>query len=90
MIKYSLINCDSTLGENIRYMMHKYEFDMHQWYGSITSLFNKNDLYITSHTFIEDRCTGMAIKELCGIRDGTNHLTFDCNYKAVIESLCIS
>ena len=30
MIKYSLTNCDSTLGENIRYLMHKYEFDMHQ------------------------------------------------------------
>ena len=30
MIKYSLANCDSTLGENIRYLMHKYEFDMHQ------------------------------------------------------------
>ena len=29
-------------------------------------------------------------RELCGIRDGTDHLTFDCNYKAVIESLCIS
>ena len=61
MIKYSLTNCDSTLGENIRYLMHKYEFDMHQWYGSITSLFNKIDLYITSHTVIVDRCTGMAI-----------------------------
>ena len=38
MIKYSLTNCDSTLGENIKYLMHKYKFDMHQWYGSITSL----------------------------------------------------
>ena len=44
MIKYSLTNCDSTLGENIRYLMHKYEFDMHQWYGSITLLFNRIDL----------------------------------------------
>ena len=34
MIKYSLTKCDSTLGENIRYLMHtcKYKFDMHQWY----------------------------------------------------------
>ena len=38
MIKYSLTNCDSTLGENIKCLMHKYKFDMHQWYGSITSL----------------------------------------------------
>ena len=90
MIKYSLTNCDSTLGENIRYFMHTYEYDKHQWYGSITSLFNKMDLYITSHTVIEDRCTGMAIRELCGIRDGIDHLNFACNYKAVIGSMCIS
>ena len=91
MIKYSLTNCDSTLGENIGYLMHKYEFAMHQWYGSITPLFNKIDLYITSQTVSEDRCTGMAIRELCGIRaNGIDHLTFDCNYKAVIDSMCIS
>ena len=64
MIKYFWTNCESTLGENIRYLMHKYEFDMYQWYGSNTSLFNKINLYITSHTVIEDRCTSMAIREL--------------------------
>ena len=31
MIKYSLTNCDSTLGEYIRYLMHKYKYDIHQW-----------------------------------------------------------
>ena len=41
MIKYSFTNCDSTLGENIRYLMHKYEFHMQQWFGSITSLLIK-------------------------------------------------
>ena len=90
MIKYSLTNCDSTLGENIRYMMHKYKFDMHQWYGSITLLFNKIDLYNNSHTVIEDKCTGMAIRELCNIKDGIDYLPFVSNYKAVIESMCIN
>ena len=68
MIKFSLTNCDSTIGENIRYLMHKYKFDIHQWQGSITPLFNnKIDLYIIliSHTVIEDRCTGnYAILEM--------------------------
>ena len=43
MFKFSLTNCDSILGENIRYLMHKYKFDMHQWYSSIsiTLIFNK-------------------------------------------------
>ena len=61
MIKYSLTNCDSTMGEGIRYLMHTYKFDMYQWYGSITPLFSKIDLYITSHTVTEDRCTGIEL-----------------------------
>ena len=32
-VKYSLTNCDSTMGEGIRYLMHTYKFDMHQWHG---------------------------------------------------------
>ena len=43
MINYFLANCDSTTSENIRYLMQKYNFDMHQWYGSITLLFNTID-----------------------------------------------
>ena len=63
---------------------------MHQCYGSITPLFNKINMYITSNTVIEDRCTGMAIRELCSIRDGIEYLLFAANYKAVIESMCIN
>ena len=62
---------------------------MHQWYSSITPLSNKIDLYITSHTVIEHRCTGIAIRKLCSIRDSIDHLRFASNYKAVIESMCI-
>ena len=90
MIKYSLTNCDFTIGENNKYLMYKYKLDMHQWYGSITSLFNKIGLYITSHTVIEDRCTSMAIRELCNIRDGIDHSPLVTNYKAVIKSMCIN
>ena len=45
---------------------------------------------LTSNTVIEDRCTGIAIRELCNIRDGIEHLPFATNYKAVIESTCIN
>ena len=70
MIKYSLTNCDSTIGENISYLMHRYKFDMHQWYGSTTpNLFNKIDLYITCYTVIEDM-HWLAARELCNFRDG--------------------
>ena len=40
LLSDSLSNYDSTLGENIKYLMHKYKFHMYQWYGSITPLIN--------------------------------------------------
>ena len=45
---------------------------------------------LTSNTVIEDRCTSIAIREVCNIRDGIEHLPFATNYKAVIESTCIN
>ena len=54
---------------------------MYQWYGSITLLFYKIDLYITSNTVIEDRCTGIAIREFYNIRDGIEHLHCATNLK---------
>ena len=63
---------------------------MHQWYGSIIPLFNKIGLYITSNTVIEHRCTIIAIRELCNIRNANDYLPFASNYKAVIESLYIN
>ena len=69
--------------------MQKCNFDMHQKYSYITPNYQIT-LYITSITVIEDRCTCMAIRELCNIRDGIDHLPFATNYKAVIESMCIN
>ena len=43
MIKYFLTNYKSTIGKNIRYLMYKFTFDIHQWYGSSTFVFNKVD-----------------------------------------------
>ena len=51
-------------------------------------ILNKLDLYATSNTVIGDRCTGIAIRELCNIRDVIDHLRYATNLKAVIESIC--
>ena len=64
MIKYSLPICNSTISENIRYLMYK--FHMQQW------------------------CTGIAIRELCNIRDDIKHSTFATNLKAAIKSTCMN
>ena len=63
---------------------------MHRKYSYIMPLFNQIDMYITSITVIEDRCTGMDIRELCNIKDGIDHLSFATDYKAMIESMCIN
>ena len=41
IVKYSLYNCTTTLGENIRYFMHKYIIDHGDWNGPIDVIFNK-------------------------------------------------
>ena len=51
-------------------------------------MFNKIDLYVTSNTVIEDRCTYIAVREQYNIRNDIDHLPFATNYKAVIESMC--
>ena len=44
------------------------------YYSLHHCLINKIDLYVTSNTVVEDRCTCIAIRELCNIRDGIDHL----------------
>ena len=46
-----------------------------------------NKFVYNFNTVIEDRCTGIAIKKICNIRDAIDHLPFATNYKAVIESM---
>ena len=61
------------------------KFEMHQWYGPITLLFNKMDMYKTSNTVIGDRSISIAIRELCNVRDGIDHLPFATNYIVIIS-----
>ena len=79
--------CDCT---NVVYMFCVYCIYYYVNKFDARSSFSTSHLNITSLTAIGDRCTGMAIRELCGNRDGIDHLTFAYNYKAVIESMCIS
>ena len=68
IVKYSLYNCTTIIGENVRYFMNKYDISRNDWNSPINILYNKINLYSTQHTLI-DICVATSITELCESRD---------------------
>ena len=52
IIKYSLHNRNTTLGENVRYFMHKYNIVFTDWFENIDILYNKIDMYVKHVTAV--------------------------------------
>ena len=46
IIKNSLHNRNTTLDENVRYFMHKYNIVFTDWFENINILYNKIDIII--------------------------------------------
>ena len=46
VLRFSLQNGNSTLGENVRYLMHKYDIVNSDWSQNIDMLYSKVELYI--------------------------------------------
>ena len=65
IVKLSLYNNSTTLGENVRYFMYKYKFYDYEWYDSIHVIFKKIDRYVLSHLDEDVQCDAAAIRELC-------------------------
>ena len=47
IVKYSMYNCTTIIGENVRYFMNKYHISRDYWNCPINILYNKIDLYST-------------------------------------------
>ena len=62
------------MGENVRYLMHKYMYDIvnSDWSQNINILYSKVELYSNRLSNIEHKCTGSVIRELCETRDNCN------------------
>ena len=89
IVKYSLSNYSTTVGENIRYFMYKYNITLSDYYSSISLLYNKIDLYVNQHYNCDDECTAKAIRELCESRDMCDTQFFDrSELNNMIEMLC--
>ena len=41
--RYSVYNSDTTMGENIRYFMYKYNISYNDWYGNLSNIYVKID-----------------------------------------------
>ena len=86
--KYSLSMSSTTLGENIQYFMLKYGIYMSEWYGPLSVLYGKNQKHILNETSIINKCTGIAIRDLCNARDSNVYIMPYNEYISIIDILC--
>ena len=87
-VKHSLSMSSTTLGENIRYFMFKYGIYMSEWYGPLSVLHMKIQKYIIKETSIINKCTGIAIRDICNARDSNVYIMLDPEYISIIDILC--
>ena len=89
IVKYSMHNANSTLGENVRYFMYKYNLTLDDWNQNINNIYKKVDMYVNNHADRAVECVAIAIRELCDMRDSDDTQVFgDSELKFMIDMLC--
>ena len=90
IIKFSLFNMSTTIGENIKYFMCKYNITMSDWYNSFSCIDKKIDVYVNRKVDMNVKYTAHAIQDLCEMRDIHNFELFDnAEIEQFIQYLCI-
>lgn len=90
IVHYSLNNCDTPIGENVRYFMHKYQLSYKDWYSSLSHINTKIYRYVNLHCTNMIH-TGIAIRDLCESRDSGSLQNFNKDEcRLLIDSLCIN
>ena len=85
IVKLSLYNNSTTLGENIRYLC----INMRSTRYSINLIFKKIDRFVLSRLDEDVQCDAVATIELCESRDSCDDLMFDhSELRIFIETLC--
>ena len=87
-VKHSLSMSRTTLGENILYLMFKYGIYMSEWYRPLSVLYGKIQKHILKETFIINKCTSIAIRDICNARDSNVFIMPDNEYISTIDILC--
>ena len=89
IVKYCMHNANSTLGENVRYFMYKYNLTLDDWNQNINNIYKKVDMYVNNHADRAVECVAIAIRELCDMRDSDDTQVFsDSELKFMIDMLC--
>ena len=91
IIKFSLFNMSTTIGENIKYFMHKCNITMSDWYNSFSYIRKKIYVYVNRNVDMNVKYyTAHAIQDLCEMRDLHNFELFDnAGIEQFIQYLCI-
>ena len=61
IIKFSLFNMSTTIGENIKYCMYKYYITMSDWYNSFSYIDKKIDVYANRKVDMNVNYTALSI-----------------------------
>ena len=89
LVKYSLFNMNTTIGENIRYFMYKFNFNLQDWHKPIRVIYKKIDVHVNTQLDYDAECMAMAVRDLCISRDIGNNQFFEHNHlKVIIDTLC--
>ena len=89
IVKYSMHNANSTLGENVRYFMYKYNLTLDDWNQNINNIYKKVDIYVNNNADRAVECVAIAVRELCGMRDSDDIQVFSgSELKFMIDMLC--
>ena len=60
---------NSTIAENMKLFMYRYNFTYHDWFGPLNVILKKIQCYVIKCASTDDICTATAIRELCDERD---------------------
>ena len=61
---------------------------MSEWYGPLSVLHRKIQKHILNSTTIINKCTSIAIRDLCNARDSNVYIMPDTEYISIIDILC--
>ena len=90
IVKMSFTNMNSTIAENIKYFMYKYNFTYYDWFGPLHVILKKIECHVINNASTDDICAATAIRELCNEIDTCNMSDVHAHQtKQIIDRLCI-
>ena len=89
VVNGSFHNKGSTISENIRYFMYKYDINMYDWGKPLNIVMQKVYAYDKLHTDVDIQCTANAIVDLCQDRDNHRYDVFtSSDINDILQFLC--